>query len=103
MKMILLKSTQKSLAVVGITPNQSVQSHPFNGNVLKTYVSYLLSCILFCVYFLRVANDFRGYILSIYVTSMTVVVSINYTILVFQSPKAFELIVNFEKTIEERK
>lgn len=98
-KMKLFQSTQRKFAALGVTPNQSVQTHPFNGKILTTYFLYLLSCIFFFVYFFHVANNFREYVISIYMTSATVVVTINYTTLICHSLNIFKFIENVEKMI----
>lgn len=103
MKMKLFQVTQQSLADLGITPAQSVQKNPFNQKILTTYFWYLLSFMFFCVYVFYLANNFREYTTSIYMTAVTFVALLNYTISVFRSLKIFELIQNFEKIFEERK
>lgn len=101
--MKLFGSTQQNFSVLGITPNQSVQTHPFNGKNSTTFFMYVLNCIFFLVYFFRVANSFGEYVISIYMTTATVVVAVNYTTLVCQSLNIFVFIENVEKMIETSK
>lgn len=101
--MYIFQLTQRSFAIMGVYPNLWLRTHAFNGNIIKTYFIYLSSCILFFVYFFRVANSFSQYVISIYMTSATVVVLINFTTLVFQSQSVFEFIENIEKLIEKSK
>lgn len=103
LRMKLFRSTQKSFAALGITPNQCVQMHAFNGKNLTILFLYLLSCIFFFVYFFYVANNFREYVISIYMTSAAVVVAINYTTLVYHSLNVFKFIKNVEKMIDTSK
>lgn len=97
------QSIQKILAVLGITPSQSIQKNPFDGNVLKVLFLHLLGCALFCIHFFVVANNFQECIISVYMTSVAVVSTLNYTILVCQSLKLFKFIGSVTSHIKESK
>lgn len=101
--MKLFQLAQRSFAVLGVSPIQSFQTNTFNEIILKIYFIYLSSCVFFFVYFFHVAKSFSEYVISIYMTSATVVVLINYTTLVCQSQYVFKFIKNIEKLVEKSK
>ena len=100
-KMKLFQSVQKSFAVLGITPNESIRTDPYNRNIWKSFIVYSLTNVLNFAFFFLEANSFREYTEILFVYSCTMTIFIGFAIAAIQKKKLFNYINNCEKTINE--
>ena len=99
-KMKLFQTIQKNLSFLGISSVQSIEKNPFNTKVLIVYFNYAISMIFYFAY-LNEPHDFQEYNEIIYRVSVSIVLTIHLTIIIFQMEKLFQLIVNAQQVIEE--
>lgn len=99
--MKVLQTVQNNLEIIGISSIQSKQKI-YNRKALL----YLLLCgtliIMNCVFLIDVAQSFKEYTDSIYITSVSVAVFFSLLLLISRMANLFELIDNFEKLVDER-
>lgn len=84
---------------MGIGPNQ----HQFNRKSLETFFMYGLSSTLCGAFLICDANSFREYTDSIYMTSLTIAIAINFANFVSTSTKLFQYIHDAEEYFNSRK
>lgn len=98
--MKIFETVQNNLEILGISLTQSKQSF-YNG---KASLYLLLSgtlIIMNCVFLIDVAQSFKEYTDSSYITSVSVAVFFSLLFLISRMANLFELIDNFEKVVDE--
>lgn len=82
--------------MMGIISDQ----HRFNFKVLMTLLLYWSLSILYFLYLLREANEFREYMDTTYLTSATTLIAICYMNLVWKMENLFQHVDEMEKIFE---
>lgn len=98
--MKFFKSIKQHFAIVGINSFQSIQKRRFNSRNVFVISINLTQAILYVFY---EATSFREYVMSVFVFSTLIVVNIAFPAFIWKMPKVFELMNNFEKTINKSK
>lgn len=96
--MHLFQSSQKCLAMMGIRSNQ----HRFNVKILASFVLFFTLSILYLMFILREANEFKEYIDPIYLGSSTTVIGLCFTNFVWKMVDVFQLVYKIETIVESR-
>lgn len=95
--MELFQFTQNTFETVGIDSTQN----PFNRKVLIIFSVCCISIISACIFLFHEANNFMEYSNSIYITTAYLLVTVCYTLLITKMEDTFDLIDNFESTVDE--
>lgn len=97
--MKLFRVIQKKLAMLGITPAQSIRKQPFNREIVLGYFIFVFSLTSGVAYLFLNANTFEEYTNIIYVNCSLTVNLCCLTIIVFKMSMLFKLINDFGSTV----
>lgn len=100
--MKILQTVQNNLEILGISSIQSKQAF-CNGKVLLCLLLCGLLIVMNCVFLIDVAQSFKEYTDSIYITSVSVAVFSSLVFFIGKMSKLFEMIDSFEKIVDESK
>lgn len=101
--MKIFHSIEKPLSYLGICRPLQNQKNPFNWKVFSAGFTLWLISLSTTIFFFFEAKTFREYAYSSYSSVTSIAVAFNFTIFALKSPKMFELMDNFERTIEQSK
>lgn len=101
--MKLFRLAQRSCAVFGLGPHQSVaQKLSNNRKILRTFFIFGLACCSCCAYLFAEANSFEAYAVSIYISSTVLAGTVIYAICVCKNRPIFKLIGDAEQIANAR-
>lgn len=88
-RMKIFQMAQENLATVGVSPDLSHQSYPFNRKIFLSFL--ILSSYITCnlAYTLFVAKSFTEYTQAIYMDSFIALVTLEIAIIVFNVEQLF--------------
>lgn len=95
----IFQSTNKYLAILGISSNLLVQPHPFNRNISIGFLIMTSALICNFVYVIFEDETFWEFTQSIYFCSDSLVCTLSLSILVFRANKLYKFIVSLENAI----
>lgn len=98
--MKLFQTIQRKFAILGISPDQSIQNCPFNQEIILVYIIYGSACIMSNVYLFHEAQNFEEYTNNIYITTAATMLLFFFTIIINKMANLFEFIDNVEKLID---
>lgn len=98
--MKFFQTVQRNLSAMGISSVQSIEKYPFNTKIATVYFNYGITMIFYFVY-LDEAHDFREYTEIIYRVSVTILLTIQFTIVTIKMKKFFKYIVNCQRALEK--
>lgn len=101
--MSFFQTIRRGMMILGFTPNQALQTHPFNGRIAVGFMIQCLSLALQLVYSFRGGHNFMEYSQLIYIISAVGVVFIVFIISSFQMKAIFKIIIKFEKLLDGKK
>lgn len=101
--MKILRIAKKKLAILGITLNQSLESHPFNRKISMGSFIFGFSIFSHFAFLLHLADTFMEYTESVYMTCTTISIAVSFLSTIFQMRKSFEIIVGLEKIVKMSK
>lgn len=100
--MKLFQTIQTNLSALGISSIESIEKNPFNTKVLIVYFNYGITMIFYFAC-LNEAHNFQEYTEIIYRVSVTILLTIQLTIVIFQMKKMFKFIVLCQEAVENSK
>lgn len=101
--MKIFQSAEKRLAVLGLTPNQSLKTHPFNRKILVGSLVFAVSILTQFAFLFRFAHTFMEYTASAYLIANTVSTTVCFVAIIFNMRKLFDIIVGFEQIVNMSK
>lgn len=101
--MKLFLSLREIMSVVGVQPPNPTQKYSFNWKRLLAFICILKFAILTIAALAFEANSFYEYAECVYAIITVWTVVSNILVVTLQMRKIFQLIDNFEKSIQERK
>lgn len=101
--MKLFQSLQENFAIMGITSDQSTKNSPFNGRILATLSSQILTVILIAVFIFHDAYTFWEYANNIFNMAGAIILVVFFAIIIFSMRKFFALIKSCETVVAESK
>lgn len=90
--MKVFETFQKNAIFIGINANQLERSHSFNTRSLQCFLVLGVLSIFSDIYFIRLANSFREYTQSVYITTMSNAVFLVFSIAIWQMEALFRFI-----------
>lgn len=96
---MLFELIQKNFAIIGITLEQSMQTHPFNGRILFGFLLLSMNIFHQYMFLFKEACGFREHIESIYMASIGTVSFVCFATVVFKMDLLFKLIKKTEEMI----
>lgn len=100
--MKLFQIIQKKFTVLGITSAQSIQTQPFNREIVLAFVVYICAHISHVLFLFRKGNTFEDYTDNIYITSATAMTTFFFTGVVDKMSVLFHFINECEKIVDRR-
>lgn len=97
--MKVFQAIQRSLALVGIEPEQVSKKYPINSGIVTTFIILVATTASANRFFWYEASNFKEYADSFYATSTVTVSTINFVLTVWNIKAYFQFIQNLESFI----
>lgn len=101
--MKIFQTFRNRMAALGSSPNQSLQTHPFNERIAIGTFILSIPLILQLVFFCQESHIFYNYTRSICLINAEVVIFTMFLILLSQLEALFELIIAIESLCDGKK
>lgn len=98
--MKLFQSIRNIFAMVGVCPTESNREYLLSGRILFVYLCYVLCTTLSCIFLFYKAHNFIQYTNIAFVLSISILITIVYTLLIFKREEIFQVMHMGEKIIE---
>lgn len=99
--MKIFRTNQKYFATFGICRHQAIQRQSFNGKKLLPSFMCCLSLFSYGGFLICEANNFEDYIVSIYLTSAAIAITIIFLSFIWNKDDFFNFVDGWEKCIEQ--
>lgn len=99
--MKFFQSIQRILSHVGIDPNQSTRTHPFNARNSKNCLIFLVACICSIVFLFHEASSVEERMESGFLTGLTILNLMCFINLIFKMKLVYNYFDNAEKIVEQ--
>lgn len=94
--MKILETFRYHIEILGFSPNQSLQSHPFNQRIMITFLMYNVCIYQESMYLFHGPENLLEYTRLFYTFGTIILIYVLFLRLTFQMKKLFQLILNTE-------
>lgn len=100
--MKVIEAIRRQFAMIGIVPEQSTMSYPFNAINIMVLLMFVIDLVINGVYCFYGAANFREYVNSAFACSALTVSMMAFATLIWEMAKVYQFLANLEKTIKSR-
>lgn len=101
--MKIFQTVEKKLAILGFTPNQSLETNLLNKKILMGALILAVSILSLFAFLFRLANTFMEYTKSAYLIATTIATIVCFVSVVFKMQNLFDIMVGFRQIVNMSK